>query len=79
MDVTVRNGTATYRCVMKGSVHARAHGYKVQYVKNAVEGDGDDAIGRDMHANFMNSEEMLATFRTVMIEQNPNDLSVYKL
>ena len=35
-------GTATYRCVMKGSVHARAHGYKVQYVKNAVEGDGDD-------------------------------------
>ena len=49
-------GTATYRCVMKGSVHARAHGYKVQYVKNAVEGDGDDYDWKRYACpNFMNS------------------------
>ena len=35
-------GTATYRCVMKGSVHARALGYKVSIVENSVEGEGDD-------------------------------------
>jgi len=35
-------GTATYRCVMKGSVHARALGYTVSIVENSVEGEGDD-------------------------------------
>lgn len=35
-------GTATYRCVMKGSVHARALGYTVSFVEDAVDGDGNE-------------------------------------
>jgi len=34
-------GTATYRCVMKGSVHANALGFDVNIVADSVEGDGD--------------------------------------
>ena len=48
-------GTATYRCVMKGSVHAKSLGYTVSYVKNAVEGDGDDYDWKRYACpNFMN-------------------------
>jgi len=48
-------GTATYRCVMKGSVHARSLGYTVSYVKDAVEGDGDEYDWKRYACpNFMN-------------------------
>jgi len=40
---------------MKGSVHAKSLGYEVSYVKNAVEGDGDDYdFKRYACPNFMN-------------------------
>lgn len=40
---------------MKGSVHARSLGYTVSYVKNAVEGDGDDYDWKRYACpNFMN-------------------------